>query len=127
MRAQLIFFDTRRESANGTLRGLIAFVAILVLYAAAHAAAPGLFDLDYRIVVTALLLCSCLGVFELQSAKSAAVLGALVSFVLFSVALLHGAAPRAGVAYVSVGTLIGVAANLLVWRLYWRGGARAAQ
>jgi len=125
MKASLIFFDTVSESANGTLRGAIGFASILLMYAALHACDAALFELDYKIGLTALLLCSSLGVFELESAASAVVLGALVSFVIFATVFLYNKTPktlRNGVCYISAGMLVGIVANLMIWHLYWKNG-----
>ena len=127
MKSNIIFFDNSYESANGTFRGLIGFISILFLYKLFNRINPNLFKNDYKIVITALLLCSCLGVFELKNIKSAIVLGALVSFVIFSLIFIYSDINKTitnGLQFILSGILIGIITNLIIWNVYWNTDIR---
>mgnify|MGYP000860367300 CR=1 FL=1 len=127
MKSRIIFFDNSYESANGTFRGLIGFFSILILYSLLHYSNTTLFKNDYKIVITALLLCSCLGVIQFENSRAAAVLGALVSFVIFSLIFVYSDIHKTiqnGLQFILAGILIGIITNLMIWKVYWETGIR---
>ena len=133
MKANLIFFDNYYESANGTLRCLIGFISILTLYSILHKIHKKLFILDYKIVISALLFASCLGVIKPQSSKGALVLGGLVGFVLFTIIGINTPVINTPgintpsintIYYILSGILIGLITNFIIWKIYWTTNMR---
>ena len=127
MRTTIVFFDNSYESANGTFRGLIGFLSILILYKLFNLYNSKLFKNDYKIVITALLLCSCLGVIELNNLMSTILLGGLVSFVIFSLIFIYNDTNKTisnGLQFILSGILIGIITNIIVWKLYWNTDIR---
>lgn len=127
MKSNIIFFDNSYESANGTLRGLIGFFSILILYSFLNYFNNKIFINDYKIVITALLLCCCLGVLELKNIKSAVILGGLISFVLFTLIFIYNDISKTitnGLQFILSGILIGIITNLIIWNVYWKNGFR---
>tara|TARA_B100000575_G_C23140764_1_gene663763 strand:+ start:4100 stop:4582 length:483 start_codon:yes stop_codon:yes gene_type:complete len=121
MKAGLIFFDNKYESANGTFRGLIGFTSILILYKCLNAIDTDLFKIDYRIVFTALLLCCCLGVIIPENEKSSIILGGLVFFVFFSLISIYNTFSNTidYLKFITAGIIIGCITNYIIWKLYW--------
>ena len=127
MKSNIIFFDNSYESANGTLRGLIGFFSILILYSFLNYFNNKIFINDYKIVITALLLCCCLGVLELKNIKSAIILGGLISFVIFTLIFIYNDISKTitnGLQFILSGILIGIITNLIIWNVYWKNGFR---
>ena len=127
MKADLIFFDNMYESANGTLRGLIGFISILILYKIFNTIDINLFKIDYKIVVTALILCCCLGVVKPPNKNTAIVLGGLIFFVFFSLIFIYSNIDKTYInsfVFILAGIIIGSISNYIIWVLYWNTSIR---
>ena len=93
MKTELIFFDSFNESIKGTKRGLIAFIALILLDLIQN---YFLFKIGYKQYITKninilgrvfswLMLCSAIGVQKPKLMKEAIVYGALVGSVAYGV------------------------------------------
>ena len=128
MKAELIFFDNIYESANGTLRGLIGFISILILYYLLHNLNNKLFYFNYKIVITSLLISCCLGVIKPINIKTSLLSGALLGFVIFTLIGIYDSAINTSnmnlIIYILTGIIITSLVNLIVWKLYWTNNIR---
>ena len=128
MKAELIFFDTIYESANGTLRGLIGYISILILYYLLHNLNNKLFYFNYKIVIASLLISCCLGVIKPINIKTSLLSGALLGFVIFTLIGIYDSAINTSnmnlIIYILTGIIITSLVNLIVWKLYWTNNIR---
>lgn len=127
MKANIIFFDTISESANGTLRGLIAFITVLLSYFFLHKIDKDLFYLDDKTVVMAIIMASMLGVIEPSDIKSVLLLGTLTGIVIFTLIYNYNSVNKTyqnTFLYLLAGSLIGLISNFIVWKLYWTTNLR---
>ena len=128
MRATLVFYDTRLESSNGSLRSIIGYLSILTLYYILHQLDKKLFTMDNKILITAVLFTACLGVLEPKSINGASVLGGLVGLVLFTIIAVHNPTINRSninmLYYILSGIVIGIITNVMIWKLYWSTNMR---
>lgn len=94
MKTELIFFDTFENGLEGTKRGLIAFISLIILDFIWFKLSKNLYKKTslvsdnlniYSALIVYLLLCSAIAVQLPKSLTEAVVYGALVGFVIYGV------------------------------------------
>ena len=91
MKTELMFFDTYENSLQGTLRGLIAFISLIVLDFIWFSFTKNIYHVTnntiniYALLVVWLFICSALAVQRPKSYYEALVYSLLVGFVIYGV------------------------------------------
>ena len=125
MIGRLVFFDSREQSANGTLRGLIGFLVGLFL---AWLTMP---VVDHRSLCWLLVMASAVGVFIPSSLSMALVYGACVGLVMFAAVAFSTNTTTPTKGFLGIewkkvaleilrGIFLSVSMSLAVYLLYWR-------
>lgn len=89
MKTELIFFDSVKNSINGTIRGLIAFITLIIFDIIRFSATKTYPKNIFAMLLVYLIICSAIGVQLPKTYKETFVYSMLVGFVIYSVLNLY--------------------------------------
>jgi len=89
MKTQLIFFDKFENSANGVVRGLIAFISLVIFDIIRFSITNNTPNNIYAMALVYLIICSAIAVQLPKTYAETLVYGLLVGFVVYSVLNLY--------------------------------------
>ena len=136
MKTELMFFDTYENSLQGTLRGLIAFISLIVLDFIWFSFTKNIYHVTnntiniYALLVVWLLICSAIAVQLPSSYSEALVYSLLVGFVIYGVFNLinFSILKEWKFEIVIMNTLFGAfncaVAGSLIYLLYWKKSSK---